>query len=183
MRLRSPRDLPDPIRPTHSAGGNGIMATPSSWNYRPMKQPSAIAPAASPVTAAGSLPAVPGSRRRPRLSGLVLAAGLASLAGCVAGGGAGPLVADQRVVVEGAVAGVDTSPMAYDGNALVRVTTTAHGTVTVHLPARRNLCQAQGFELLEELRPGDRVRVEGLATGPGDISVCQSAADRLQRIE
>ena len=143
------------------------------------------------------MPSVPGTRAghdggpgvpRPGLAAVaVVAALLAGSAGCATDGAANarprPLAIDQRAFVEGEVASVDTSPMAYDGNALVVVATTAHGVVTVHLPARRNLCRAQGFELLEVLRPGDRVRVEGLATAAGDISVCQDAADRLQRID
>lgn len=154
-----------------------------------MNRQIAIAPA--PLAVVGSRPddgggCVPG---RPCLAGLVVVVALlAGIAGCATdgtatGGNPRPLAIDQRVVVEGKVAGVDTSPMAYDGNALVMVATTAHGVVTVHLPARRNLCQAKGFELLEVLRPGDRVRVEGLATAAGEISVCQDAADRLQRID
>ena len=154
-----------------------------------MNRPAAIAPASRPV--AGSRPEDGDCRvgGRPGVAGLVImAALLAGIAGCAtdrtaAGSIPRPLAIDQRVSIEGKVAGVDTSPMAYDGNALVMVATTAHGVVTVHLPARRNLCQARGFELLEALRPGDRVRVEGLATAAGEISVCQDAADRLQRID
>ena len=150
-------------------------------------------PAVAPVTphVPESRPAAAGCRvaRSPALAEVLIAAALlAALAGCATDGAATgntprPLAIDQRVIVEGAVAGVDASPMAYDGNALVTVATTAHGVVTVHLPARRNLCRARGFELLEVLRPGDRVRVEGLATSADEISVCRHAADRLQRID
>lgn len=116
--------------------------------------------------------------------GLAIAAVLAlGLAGCLATGDTAPMPIDQRVVVEGRVASVDLSPMAYDGNALVVVDGTRHGAVTVHLPARRNLCKAQGFDLLPELKAGDRVHVEGLATGPAAISVCLDADDTLRRIE
>lgn len=109
---------------------------------------------------------------------------LLGLSGCAATGSVvGPMALDQRVVIEGEVASVDLSPMAYDGDALVVVTSAAHGAVTVHLPARRNLCKAQGFDLLTELKPGDRVRVEGAVTGAADVTLCQDAADRLQRIE
>lgn len=152
-----------------------------------MPHQAAITPAPLPV--AGSRPDERDVAGRPILPRLVIVAALlAAIAGCATDGTAAgstprPLAIDQRVIVEGEVAGVDTSPMAYDGNALVMVATTAHGVVTVHLPARRNLCQAKGFELLEVLRPGDRVRVEGLATAAGEISVCQDAADLLQRID
>ena len=109
---------------------------------------------------------------------------LTGMSGCAAtGNAAGPMAVDQRVVVEGAVASVDLSPMAYDGDALVVVTSATQGAVTVHLPARRNLCKAQGLDLMDELKPGDRVRVEGVAIGAGEIRLCQDVADRLQRID
>lgn len=126
-----------------------------------------------------------GGRFLPGRHAMAMAAALlVGMAGCATTDKTGrPLVADQRAVVQGQVASVDLSPMAYDGDALVMVSGTAHGAVTVHLPARRHLCKAQGLDLLEELKPGDRVRVEGLATGPGDIRLCLDATDRLQRIE
>ena len=109
---------------------------------------------------------------------------LLGMAACAATGSAAePMVVDQRAVIEGHVASVDLSPMAYDGDALVVVTSTTQGAITVHLPARRNLCKAQGLDLMEELKPGDRVRVEGLVTGAGEIRLCQDVADRLQRID
>ena len=115
---------------------------------------------------------------------IAIAGVLFGMAGCAAtGSAAGPIVVDQRVVVEGEVASVDLSPMAYDGDALVVVTSATQGAITVHLPARRNLCKAQGLDLMDELKAGDRVRVEGLATGSAEIRLCQDAADRLQRIE
>ncbi|RNF82066.1 hypothetical protein EER27_15570 [Lysobacter psychrotolerans] len=115
---------------------------------------------------------------------------LASLVGCATGTSGGAtdgspraLVIDQPVAIEGVVTRVDTSPMAYDGNALVVLTSQAHGTVTVHLPARRNLCKAQGMDLLDTLQAGDRLRVDGTATGPGEVSVCLEASHRLQRAD
>ena len=112
------------------------------------------------------------------------AALLLGMAGCAAtGSAAGPMVVDQRAVIEGQVASVDLSPMAYDGDALVVVTSATQGDITVHLPARRNVCKAQGLDLMDELKPDDRVRVEGLTTGAGEIRLCQDVADRLQRID
>jgi hypothetical protein len=114
----------------------------------------------------------------------ILMVGLLGMAGCVASGVAvRPLSINERITLEGRVATVDLSPMAYDGDALVVVTDAAHGPVTVHLPARRNLCKAQGLDLIDELRPGDRVRVEGVATGASDVRLCQDSADRLQRLD
>lgn len=112
------------------------------------------------------------------------AALLMLLLGCAAPGSAlQPLATDRQVVLEGRVASVDTAPMAYDGDALVVLDSAAHGAVTVHIPARTNLCRAQGLELLPELRAGDRLRVEGLATGPGNVTVCQEPTHSLQRID
>lgn len=103
---------------------------------------------------------------------------------CAAPGGAArPLVAERQVIVEGRVMSVDASPMAYDGDALVVLHSVSHGPLTVHLPARTNLCRAQGLGLLGELRVGDQLQVEGMATGPADISVCQEPSHRLQRID
>lgn len=112
------------------------------------------------------------------------AALLVMLAACAAPGGTmQPLAADRQAVVEGRVVSVDASPMAYDGDALVVLDSVSHGQLTVHLPARTNLCRAQGLGLLGELRAGDRLQVEGLATGPADITVCQEPTHRLQRID
>jgi len=124
-------------------------------------------------------------RRLPAAYAIATAAAyLLGMAGCAAtGSAAGPMVVDQRAVVEGEVASVDLSPMAYDGDALIVVRSATQGDITVHLPARRNLCKAQGLDLMDELKPGERVRVEGVATGSGEIRLCQDAADRLQRIE
>lgn len=106
------------------------------------------------------------------------------LAACATPGGAAqPLAADGQVIVEGRVVSIDATPMAYDGDALVVLDSVLHGPLTVHLPARTNLCRAQGLDLLGELRVGDRLQVEGLATGPGDITVCQEASHRLRRID
>lgn len=128
--------------------------------------------------------------QRPPVPIVLTALLLGGLAGCATGtsgdatgSSARALVIDQPVVIEGVVSRVDTSPMAYDGNALVVVSTDAHGTVTVHLPARRNLCKAQGMDLLDTLQAGDRLRVDGTATGPGEVSVCLEASHRLQRAD
>lgn len=151
-----------------------------------MKQPPAISPA--PIHAATPVPASHGQDARRVIHSCsvamacVLLTGIAGIAGCAARSGIRPLITDRPVVLDGRVASVDKTPMAYDGDALVVVTTKAHGAVTVHLAARRNLCQAQGLDLLEVLKPGDRLQVEGTATGPADISVCQGASHRLTRL-
>lgn len=116
---------------------------------------------------------------------LALSAGLlAGVAGCASNGGAPqPLAAAHQVVIEGRVASIDLSPMAHDGDALVVVASDAHGAVTVHLPARRHLCKAQGLDLLDTLQPGDRLQAAGEATGPADLRVCAEASHRLRRLD
>lgn len=94
-----------------------------------------------------------------------------------------PLASDRQVVAEGRVMSVDASPMAYDGCALVVLDSASHGPLTVHLHAGANLCRAQDLGLLGELRIGDPLQVEGLATRPADITVCQEPPHRLQRID
>ena len=94
-----------------------------------------------------------------------------------------PLLVEQQVALEGTVTSVDLTPMAYDGSALVVLATRAHGSVTLHLPARRHLCRAQGLDLLDGLKPGDGLRVAGTASGPADVVVCAQASHRLQRMD
>lgn len=149
-----------------------------------MKQPPAITPAPTHVAIPDPTSQARHERRGiPKRRVALSCALLAGIAGCAAhGGGIRPLVSDQAAMIEGRLASVDMAPMAYDGDALLVVTTDAHGAVTVHLPARRHLCQAQGLELLEALKPGQRLQVAGTATGPRDIRVCQDASHRLQRL-
>lgn len=117
----------------------------------------------------------------PARGAIALSGVLLGLAACVASAPvSGPWVPEQEVALDGTVASVDLAPMAYDGDALVRVSSDAHGMVTVHLPARSNLCPAQGFDLLPRLKAGDRVRVAGTAAGPADVNVCLLASHRVQ---
>lgn len=124
-----------------------------------------------------ALPAAAARVARHAIAGSVLLLGLAA---CVASPVSGPWLPEQEVAFDGTVASVDLAPMAYDGDALVRVSSDAHATVVVHLPARRNLCEAQGFDLLPRLQPGDRVRVAGTASGTGEVHVCRLASHHLQ---
>ncbi len=113
----------------------------------------------------------------------VIAVMLTLLSGCTAPGQVlSPMAPEQQVVIEGRVSSVDTSPMAYDGDALVLLESDARGTVTVHVPARTNPCRAQGLGLLGLLQPGDRLRVAGKASGPRDITVCEQPSHRLQKL-
>lgn len=93
------------------------------------------------------------------------------------------LVIGQQATIEGDVVRVDTAPWAYDGNAVVTVSTATVGTVGVQLPARWNLCKAQPLEDIESLKPDDHVQAVGTVTAPGELVVCEQPDHRLQRIE
>lgn len=101
---------------------------------------------------------------------LVLAA---SLAGCASAPPQSPAVPASATgtTVEGSIVSIDTSPWAYDGNAVIAIDTD-RGRVAAELPARWNLCQAGAVDV-EALRPGLRVRATGAADGQGGLVVCQ----------
>ena len=90
-----------------------------------------------------------------------------------------PLTADAQATIEGTLTRIETAPWAYDGNALVSVDTAAHGTVTVQLPARWNLCKAPAPQL-EALQVGNRVRAIGTVSADGALVVCEQASHRLE---
>ena len=125
------------------------------------------------------------SRTRPvsttRMLGVAVA--LIALSACATTPTGGALVVGQQATFEGDVVSVDTNPWAYDGNAVVTVSTAAAGTVRVQLPARWNLCKAQPLEDVQALKPRDRVQVVGTVTAPGELVVCAQPEHRLRRIE
>ena len=87
---------------------------------------------------------------------------------------------DRRV--QGEVLDVDASPMAYDGDAVIRVQTEAGEEVRVLIPARLNLCAAEGLGLYSELEPGDRVEVQGLGQEEASVRPCESESHYLRRL-
>ncbi len=93
------------------------------------------------------------------------------------------LVVGQQAAIEGDVVSVDTSPWAYDGNAVVTLATDAAGTVRVQLPARWNLCKAQPLDDVQALEPQDHVQVVGTVTAPGELVVCAEPGHRLRKLE
>lgn len=104
---------------------------------------------------------------------------LGSLAGC--GATNTRLLRDgESIVVAGRVSRIDRSPMAWDGDGLLMLATRAHGEVTVHLAARRNLCLAQGLDLFDAATVGMRIEAAGTATGPADLSVCRESSHYLK---
>jgi len=82
--------------------------------------------------------------------------------------------------VEGVVARVDRDPWAYDGNAVMDLRTDAGGIVEVQVPARMNLCTAQGLDAFASLAAGARVQVAGEASGPDRITVCTGPTHYLR---
>lgn len=108
-------------------------------------------------------------------------AALAALSGC-ATTPKDRALSGQEVTIEGKVASVNTDPWAYDGNAVVTVSTDA-GTVSVQLPARWNLCRAQPLDDIHGLKPNDRVQVVGTVTSPGEMVVCAQPQHRLTKMK
>ena len=60
--------------------------------------------------------------------------------------------------------------------------TDARGAVTVSLPARWNLCKAQGIDQAGELKAGDRVRATGTVDAQGALLVCEQPTHRIERL-
>jgi len=96
---------------------------------------------------------------------------------------AATLVVGQQATIEGVVVSVDTAPWAYDGNAVLTVSTASAGTVSVQLPARWNLCKAQAPDDVQALKPRDRVQAIGTVTAPDTLVVCEQPQHALRRVE
>jgi hypothetical protein len=122
-------------------------------------------------------------QNNPALRCPLLLATLLALSACATTPKQGALVAGQQATLEGEVVSVDTSPWAYDGNAVVTISTIEAGTVSVQLPARWNLCKAQPLGDVQALKPRDRVQVVGTATAPNEMVVCGKPQDRLRKRE
>lgn len=105
------------------------------------------------------------------------------LSGCATVPAPVALAVGQQATIEGEVVSVNTDPWAYDGNAVVTVSSATAGTVSVQLPARWNLCKAQPLGDVQALKPRDRVQVVGTVTAPGEVVVCQQPQDRLLKVE
>ena len=113
----------------------------------------------------------------------VIAAALATLAACATAPMGTALVVGQQATIEGDVVSVDTAPWAYDGNAVVTVSTTSAGTVSVQLPARWNLCKAQPLDDVQGLKPHDRVQAVGTVTAPDTLVVCEQPQHTLHKVQ
>ncbi|WP_368565700.1 hypothetical protein [Pseudoxanthomonas sp. UTMC 1351] len=113
---------------------------------------------------------------------LAAAAALAALSGCATASADSAPSVGQEATIEGNVVSVNTDPWAYDGNAVVMVSTAA-GNVRVQLPARWNLCKAQPLDDIQSFEPNDRVQAVGTVTGPGELVVCGQPEHRLREME
>ena len=138
-----------------------------------------------------SLPEIPPVIRYTRHSSVarlgVIAAALAALSACTTQPPSAPvtsaLAVGLQATIEGDVVSVDTAPWAYDGNAVITVSTATAGMVRVQLPARWNLCKAQPLDDVPALQPRDRVQVVGTVTAPGELVVCEQRQHRLRRVD
>ena len=110
------------------------------------------------------------------------AVALTALSGCASTPAGDALVAGEEASIEGTVVSVDTDPWAYDGNAVVTVSTAA-GNIAVQLPARWNLCKAQPLGDVQALKPSDRVQAVGTVTAPGEMVVCAQPEHRLRKVD
>ena len=97
------------------------------------------------------------------------------LAACASTPAPGP--ANANTTIEGSIASIDTSPWAYDGNAVIAIDADAGGRVTVQLPARWNLCQAAPVDVAA-LAEGMRVRATG-SREEGGLVVCQDPSHEV----
>lgn len=116
----------------------------------------------------------------PRLA--AAAAALLTMTSCATAPAPGALVVGQQATIEGKVVSVDTDPWAYDGNAVVAVSTANGATVRVQLPARWNLCKAPPPGDVQALKPGDRVEAAGTVSAPGELVVCEQPQHRLRKV-
>ena len=87
--------------------------------------------------------------------------------------------AEPAVTVSGEVVSVDLGPMAADGNAVL-VLRTAAGERRVEIPARTNLCRADGLDIALEARPGERLTVTGREVG-GAVVPCADPGHGVRR--
>ncbi len=124
------------------------------------------------------------SSRRHRYYFVAAAACLAGIAGCAATSPEVNGPADgQEIVVVGRITAIDRTPMTYDADGMMTLQTQAHGAVTVHVPARANLCRAQGLDVFNTATIGMLIEAAGTATGPSDLTVCLEATHRLKVLQ
>lgn len=77
----------------------------------------------------------------------------------------------EVVTVVGLVEGIDTSPLAYDGPAVLTSQTREHGRVTVHIQSCLAGCALTAVEQLDEIRPGETWQVTAELTEDGTLEM------------
>jgi len=108
---------------------------------------------------------------------------VAAIAGCATtASSTKPLTAGGEASIEGKITAIDTTPWAFDGNAVIQLEIDDNGLVSVQLPARWNLCKAPAIDV-EALAVGRRARAVGSVGGAGEIVVCERVEHRLQVLD
>lgn len=114
---------------------------------------------------------------------MAFTAALLALSACATAPAGQAFVEGKQATIEGSVVSVDTAPWAYDGNAVVTLSTATARIVRVQLPARWNLCKAPPPGDVQALQPGDRVHAIGTATAADEIVVCEQPQHLLRKLE
>ncbi len=95
------------------------------------------------------------------------------LVGCSSGPKPLTLPVGPDATVSGTVESVDREPMAVDSDAVITLRTSA-GEVEVFIPARTNLCEAEGLNLFASVVEGSSIEVRGQTLAGGGIRPCES---------
>ena len=114
---------------------------------------------------------------------LTLGGAFLVLSACATAPAGKPLMAGQQASLQGNVVSVDTAPWAYDGNAIIVISTSGAGNVDVQIPARWNLCKAQPLGDVQALKPGDRVEVVGTVSESNRLVVCSEPQHLLRKVD
>jgi len=121
-------------------------------------------------------------RTLPAIRWPAIATTLVMLSACATAPAGRAFTIGQQVAIDGIVVSVDTAPWAYDGNAVVTLSTTTARGVRVQLPARWNLCKAAPPGDVQALQPGDRVQAIGTATAADELVVCEQPQHLLRAL-
>jgi len=77
----------------------------------------------------------------------------------------------SEIKIQGQVTGLDISPLAYDGAALMNLYVDDGNELEVHFPSGESTCRAD-ISILEQIKNGDRVEILGRMIHENIISVC-----------
>ncbi|MEM1043802.1 MAG: hypothetical protein AAGI91_14390 [Bacteroidota bacterium] len=75
--------------------------------------------------------------------------------------------------VSGTVQAIDRTPTAVDSDAVITLRTSA-GDTEVYIPARIDMCEAEGLGLFAGLAEGERIEVRGRSLSRGGVRPCAS---------